>query len=129
LGFSSSSLGGKYESSLFIVTILVLFESGVELDSLLFDLKSVLLRNDNVCSVENNSTGDWSTTNSSFSKTTYDPNSDKDSSYKTSISNSNSQDSVRTRTNIKSQQNSSVNDETVTRTNSQVNTSRDYDVV
>ena len=76
-------------------------------------------------SVENNSTGDLSTTNSSFSKTTYDPNSDNDSSYKTSISNSNSQDSVRTRTNIKSQQNSTVNDETVARTNSQVNTLRD----
>lgn len=76
-------------------------------------------------SVENNSTCDWSSTNSSFSKTTYDPKPDNDSSYKTSISNSNSQDSVGTRTNIKSLQNSIVNDETVTRTNSQVNTSRD----
>lgn len=76
-------------------------------------------------SVENNSTGDWSTTNSSFSNTTYDPKPDNDSLYKTSISNSNSQDSVRTRTNIKSHQNSIVNDETATRTNSQVNTSRD----
>lgn len=76
-------------------------------------------------SVENNSTGDWSTTNSSFSNTTYDPKPDNDSLYKTSISNSNSQDSVRTRTNIKSHQNSIVNDETATRTNSLVNTSRD----